>query len=232
MPGVLLSLLKKTEQESYPYLITQGILYKISENPYYIDPKLRKEIIRLADVYLFFHWHLAFPEVFSADIANDDNAEQTNQLPIKKTPGFDCVLGNPPWEKVKLQEKEFFAARDTDIANAPNASKRKELIAALPNTNPDLYQEFRKQLRIAEASSLLIREGGNFPLCGIGDLNTYTVFAELNRKLLNNIGYCGCIVPSGIATDDTTKMFFSSLIITGALQSLYDFENRKRYFQE
>ncbi|HOQ77716.1 MAG TPA: N-6 DNA methylase [Candidatus Cloacimonas sp.] len=222
--------IKKTEQESYPYLITQGILYKISENPYYIDPKLRKEIIRLADVYQFFHWHLAFPEVFSADIANDDNAEQTNQLPIKKTPGFDCVLGNPPWEKVKLQEKEFFAARDTDIANAPNASKRKELIAALPNTNPDLYQEFRKQLRIAEASSLLIREGGNFPLCGIGDLNTYTVFAELNRNLLNNIGYCGCIVPSGIATDDTTKMFFSSLIITGSLHSLYDFENRKGIF--
>ncbi|MBP7333111.1 MAG: N-6 DNA methylase, partial [Candidatus Cloacimonas sp.] len=222
--------IKKTEQESYPYLITQGILYKISENPYCIDPNLRKEIIRLADVYQFFHWHLAFPEVFSADIANDNNAEQTNQLPIKKTPGFDCVLGNPPWEHNELKEKEWFGERDKEIADA-EGNKRKKLIENLKLTNPCLFNKYQDALRYYQTTSILFnKDSGLFPLCGTGRINTYAIFAELNYKLLNNQGYCGCIVPSGIATDDSTKMFFSTLIITGALQSLYDFENRKGIF--
>jgi hypothetical protein len=77
---------------------------------------------------------------------------------------------------------------------------------------------------------LLIRESGKYPLCGRGDVNTYTVFAELNRKLLSERGYCGCIVPSGIATDDTTKFFFQDITDTGSLVSLYDFENREGIF--
>ena len=44
---------------------------------------------------------------------------------------FRCVLGNPPWERVKLQEKEFFAARSPEIATAPNKAARERLIRAL-----------------------------------------------------------------------------------------------------
>ena len=73
--------------------------------------------------YQFFHWHLAFPEVFAKG-------------------GFDCVLGNPPWERVKLQEKEWFAERSPEIANAPNAAARKRLIEALKSSDPALYQQF------------------------------------------------------------------------------------------
>ena len=36
--------------------------------------------------------------------------------------GFDVVLGNPPWERIKLQEKEWFSERRPEIANAPNAN--------------------------------------------------------------------------------------------------------------
>ena len=207
-----------------PEPITYGIMESIKSDPENVAPLLRQEIMRLSDEYKFFHWHIAFPDVFPL------TTSPSGHLPTSPTSGFDCILGNPPWERVKLQEKEFFSAVDAEIANAPNAAARKRLIDALPASNPMLYQAFLAQKRISEGSSLLIREGGKYPLCGRGDVNTYTVFAELNRILLSAHGRCGCIVPSGIATDDTTKFFFQDLTDTGSLVSLYDFENREGIF--
>ena len=72
-----------------------------------------------------------------------------------------------------------------------------------------------------------MRTGGRFPLGGHGDVNTYVLFAELNRTLLAARGRTGLIVPTGIATDDTTKHLFGDFVSTGSLVSLHDFENRK-----
>ncbi len=241
---------KKAPGDTLPYPITQRLLDNIDSNPYSVNPAIRQEVIRLANEYNFFHWHIAFPEVFNPfpDGMSPHNLEKPSRFPggdegitresqgsyqtLKQgtSNGFDCILGNPPWERVKLQEKEFFSAVDADIANAPNAAARKKMIDALPTSNPLLYQAFLAEKRISEGSSLLIREGGKYPLCGRGDVNTYTVFAELNRILLSDHGSCGCIVPSGIATDDTTKFFFQNLTDTGSLVSLYDFENRDKLF--
>jgi hypothetical protein len=210
---------KKAPSDTLPYPITQRLLDNIDSNPYSVNPAIRSEIMRLTDEYKFFHWHIAFPDVFPL------TTSPSGHLPTSPTSGFDCILGNPPWERVKLQEKEFFSAVDAEIANAPNAAARKRLIDALPISNPLLYQAFLAEKRISEGSSLLIREGGKYPLCGRGDVNTYTVFAELNRILLSAHGRCGCIVPSGIATDDSTKEFFQDLMKFGSLASFYEFEN-------
>jgi hypothetical protein len=61
-------------------------------------------------------------------------------------------------------------------------------------------------------------------------VNTYTIFAESSRQVIDGTGRVGMIVPSGIATDDTTKFFFQDLMETGSLDSLYDFENRDAIF--
>src|SRR5581483_2334773 len=82
-----------------------------------------KTVKALAEQYRLFHWHLQFPQVFSHG-------------------GFDVVVGNPPWERVKLQEQEFFASRSEDIAKAINAAARKKLIAKLPDDNPQLWDEW------------------------------------------------------------------------------------------
>jgi len=200
--------------ENMPKPVTQGLFQQLETNPNSIPEETIREINRLANKYQFFNWHIEYPEVFS----------QNNQ-------GFDVVLGNPPWERVKLQEKEFFAARDEDIANAPNASKRKKLIRELKQNNPALHDAFMEEKRLSEATSLFLRDSGKFPLCGVGDINTYTVFAELNRILISGKGRVGCIVPSGIATDHTTRFFFQDLVEKKALVSLYDFENRKGIFE-
>ena len=161
----------------------------------------------------FFHWPLEFPDVFQRG-------------------GFDVVLGNPPWERIKLQEKEFFAGRDTEIAGAPNKAARERLIRRLAEHKPALAREWEQARHDAESASRFVRGSGRFPLAGRGDVNTYSVFAETFRHFTEASGRAGMIVPSGIATDDTTKALFSDFVNSRSLVSLFDFENREKIFPE
>ena len=167
-----------------------------------------------------FHWPLEFPDALAAG-------------------GFDVALGNPPWERIKLQEQEFFASRDAEIAQAPNAAARGKLIAALKSAPPGsrerkLSDEFEASKRLSEGASVFVRapgeEGGRFPLTGRGDVNTYALFAELFSTLTRPNGRAGVIVPTGIATDATTAPFFSSLIGARRLFSLHDFQTGLGFF--
>jgi hypothetical protein len=126
--------------------------------------------------------------------------------------GFSCMLGNPPWERVKLQEQEFFAARDPEVAQAPNAAARRRLIKALETDDPALYGAYLDALREASGQSAFLRLSGRYPLNGRGDVNTYAVFTELFRSLTGPTGRSGVIAPTGIATDATTQYFFKDLV--------------------
>ncbi len=217
---------KKIEDRNHPYPITEELFRKIEQSPWHVARSHHEtEIRRLAKQYQFFHWHLAFPDVFRVPV-NEEESE--NEL-AGWNGGFDIVLGNPPWERIKLQEKEWFAQRNPDIANAPNAAARQRMIRELIETDPDLLNAFLDDRRKAEGESHLARNSGRYPLCGVGDINTYAIFAETNRMLMDK-GRVGCIVPSGIATDDTTKYFFADLMSANSLASLYDFENREKLF--
>ncbi|HOA84300.1 MAG TPA: hypothetical protein PKN66_10135, partial [Thermodesulfovibrio thiophilus] len=100
----------------------------------------------------------------------------------------------------------------------------------LPSENPELWREYQRALRNSECTSKFLRESGLYPLTGRGDINTYSVFAERMRSILREGGRLGIIVPTGIATDDTNKNFFGEIVQKGELVSLYDFENRKKFF--
>jgi hypothetical protein len=176
----------------------------------------------LTGVACAFHWPLEFPDIMEAG-------------------GFDVVLGNPPWERIKLQEQEFFAAREPEIAEALNAAARGKLIAKLKEAVPGtrqraLYEEFETAKRAAEASSVLARiagkDGGRFPLTGRGDVNTYALFAELFANLASPRGRAGVIVPTGIAHADTNKYFFGDLVESGHLISLFGFYEVRYWFVE
>ena len=174
-------------------------------------PGLAEAVAELAARHRFFHWHLAFPEVMQRG-------------------GFDVVLGNPPWERVKLQEEEFFEARSPQIARAANKAERDRLIKRL-RTSGDiaekkLYEEFMQAKRNAEATSLFVRGSGRFPLTGIGDVNLYALFAEHALRLLRSTGRAGIIVPTGIATDAPTQRYFNEVVQRKRLVSLFDFRNK------
>ncbi|QIG46067.1 N-6 DNA methylase [Nocardioides anomalus] len=172
-----------------------------------------------------FHWHLEFPEVFRT--TKDGLIEGAYGW----VGGFDAVLGNPPWERVKLQEQEFFATRAPEIANAKNAAARKKLIAALAGSDrQDLFDEFQATKRKSEAESHFLRASGRYPLTGVGDVNTYQVFAEHFRSTLGPNGRMGIITPTGLATDATTAPFFADTLKASRLAAFYDFENEAKIF--
>lgn len=180
------------------------------------------------------HWPLAFPQVFAMG-------------------GFDCVLGNPPWERIKLQEEEFFATRHRDVAEAKNKAERSQRIQWLSEgmlakhlfpqlehapheceAERRLYAEFISTRRTAEAASVFAHvngpDGGRYPLTGVGDVNTYALFAETISQITAATGRAGFIVPTGIATDDSTKDFFGDLIENKRLVELCSFENEEFIF--
>ncbi|WP_005031680.1 Eco57I restriction-modification methylase domain-containing protein [Holophaga foetida] len=199
--------------------LTQGGFEQLLLSPDRLPARAVERIRSLAETYAFHHWHLAFPQVF-----------QPGNGSLGWVGGFDVVLGNPPWETLEMKEEEWFAARDEHVASAPTAAERTRRIAALAENNPGLLAAFKTDLRIAQGTRQLIRESGQFPLCAVGKINTYSIFAETMRNLLLPRGQAGIVVPSGIATDDTTKFFFQDLMQSGALQRLYDFENREKIF--
>ena len=160
------------------------------------------------------HWPLVFPEVFARG-------------------GFDVVLGNPPWERVKLQEEEFFASRSERIAQASNKAERTRLIAALAigdTSDQALYREFHVARYAAEAASQFVHSSGRYPLTGVGDVNTYALFAETFTHLVTPYGRAGIIVQSGIATDDGNKAFFEEVSTNGRLVSFFDMVNLEGIF--
>lgn len=202
-----------------------------SRNQSAVPDTTHAEILRLRDQYHFFHWHLEFPEVFSVPKSGAGVGVQPG---TGWADGFDAVVGNPPWERVKLQEQEFFAQRAPEIAGAKNAAARKALIAALhqDRDRSHLVTEFEDSKRRAEGESHFLRAGNRFPLTGRGDINTYAVFTETGRTLTGPRGRTGVIVPTGIATDATTQFFFKDLVTKGQLAALYDFENEDKVFPE
>lgn len=164
-----------------------------------------------------FHWFIEFPEIMEHD------------------GGFDVVIGNPPWERIKLQEQEFFAARSPAIATAPNKAERQKLIDDLEKADPDsadgrLWRDFVFAKRTAEAASEFARSSGRYPLTGRGDVNTYALFAELFSRLAKPAGRAGIIAPTGIATDYTYRLFFSSLVEKRMLAWALMFDNAWKLF--
>jgi hypothetical protein len=179
-----------------------------------LSPQALDQIEELADQYKFFHWHLEFPDVFNED---GDG-------------GFDVIVGNVPWERIKLQEKEFFADKDPDIAKASTAAARRRLIKKLPQTDPELHAAYTAALRKSEATSNFLRESGRYPLTSGGDINTYAVFTGLARQLRALRGRAGIIVQSGVATNHTYRYFFEDLIKSEQLISFYDFIESRDWF--
>ncbi|XRQ09277.1 Eco57I restriction-modification methylase domain-containing protein [Actinomadura welshii] len=217
-----------TKTEDHAPAITTRDLIKLSQDTATLTPRSRAELRKLAKQYRFFHWHLEFPTVFT--VPEDENAPGADPQ-TGWTGGFTCVLGNPPWERIKLQEQEFFATRDEAIAKARNAAERKRRIEALAGSDVPsdraLYNEFQRDLRKATGWSHLLRTSGRYPLTGQGDVNTYSVFAETGRTILGLEGRSGLVLPTGIATDATTAPFFSDLVKCGRLIMFLEFENEE-----
>lgn len=196
-----------------PDAITESIYRKVDHDSLQGLEWLKKEVNNLAKEYKFFHWHLRFPEVHEQG-------------------GFDLILGNPPWEKVELLQREWFSARSPKWMATSAGENKRDFLKKLQNEDFSLYSEFIRAVRRVDGERSFIKNSGLYKLCGKGRINQYSAFAELNQNILNSQGLIGCILPPGIATDDSTKEFIQSIIKRDMLRSFYAFTNRGYIFRE
>lgn len=168
----------------------------------------------------FLNWQIAFPGVWDRWGDKDRHG------------GFDAVVGNPPWDRIKLQQVEWFAARRPEIALAQKASDRAKMIARLKKDEDPLYADFQKADARAADAGRMARASGHYPLLSRGDINLYSLFVERAHALVKPSGMVGLLTPSGIASDLSASAFFRGVATEGRLKALYDFENRKVFFPD
>ena len=181
------------------------------------------------------HWPFAFMEVMAKG-------------------GFDCVLGNPPWDKPQLEDEQWFAPRYPEIASASTGAKRTKMIDLLAagqlayelgsKHDSEEQREFEQNLFAeyvkANFQALMpsgfmhvpAEEGGRFPLTGLGRTNLFAYFAELALNLKKESGTVGMVLPAGILLDDATKRFTQEVFSEGLVHSVYHFNNTAGIFPD
>lgn len=163
----------------------------------------------------FLNWQIAFPGVW----------EKWGSL--DRTGGFDAVVGNPPWDRIKLQQVEWFAARRPEIALAQRASDRGKLIAKLKTDGDPLWNDFAHADARAADTARMARSSGNYPLLSGGDTNLNSLFVERAHALVKTGGMVGLLIPSGIASDQSSSAFFRKVTGDKQVHSIVDFFNRR-----
>ena len=99
----------------------------------------------LADQERFLHWQTAFPGVW------------TNWQDVSPGGGLDAVVGNPPWERMRLEQVQWFATRRREIALVPRAADRKRMIAALGWDGDPLARNYEVAAKRAAMAVRVVR---------------------------------------------------------------------------
>jgi len=166
-----------------------------------------------------FHWGVEFPEVFF-----DEHGQ-----PLAN-PGFTIIIGNPPWEIVKPDLREFYAQFDSDIESKLNRQQVERRIEQLQAEDPRRVALWQTTTRTIEETAAYVRQSPDYTRQGKGDTATHKLFLERMYSLLQDRGRIGYIVPSGIYTDLGTKELREMLLNEGNVQYIYSFSNERFFF--
>ena len=130
----------------------------------------------LAEELQALHLPIAFPEVF-----------------LRERPGFDCILGNPPWEKLHVDEREFWSLRYPGLRSLSVGELNKK-IRKLRKTRPDLVAEYEASVQTSD----LMRETllrGPYEDLGSGHPDLYKAFCWRFWQLVRQEGTLGVVLP-------------------------------------
>ena len=142
---------------------------------------------KLAARYGFLHWPLAFPQVFS-----------------RERPGFDVVVGNPPWEEVTIEELSFYGMYRPGINSLPDAD-RSRVIRALVQERPELPGLLRERQEALEVTRAALASADYIGTAGDPDL--YKYFCQRYRALVRTEGFIGIVLPRTAFINKGSKAF-------------------------
>ena len=174
----------------------------------------------LADREGFLHWEVAFPGVWR------------RWQESRPQGGFDAVIGNPPWDRIRLEEVEWLATRAPEVALARTAAARQEGIKRLRDQGWPLMAEFDAAKTRSQSLGQMVRSSGEYPLLARGDINLYSLFVERALLLVEPEGFLGLLTQSGIYADKSAATFFKAYSTSGRVGCLFDFENKKIFFKD
>jgi SAM-dependent methyltransferase len=166
-----------------------------------------------------FHWAAEFPEVFV-----DEHGQ-----PLEN-PGFAVIFGNPPWEILKPDLREFYAQFDPDIESRLNRAQAETRIVQLDAEDPRRREAYAVSMKNVERLSAYVRSSNHYTRQGRGDVATHKLFTERMYTLLKHEGRLGYVVPSGIYTDLGTKELREMLLNEGNIQYIFGFSNERYFF--
>lgn len=189
--------------------LTTDTIRRLEVDPKALTAEQRQEVDRLSDHYQFFHWHLAFPEVF----ANG---------------GFDLVFGNPPWDTLSPDAKEFFSSYDPQVRFQDRDGQQKIINGLLQN--PTIADMWQTSCRDLYTIVHYIKHSGRYQMfapgnLGKGDFNVYRIFVEAALSLTRRNGWASQIVPEGLYNGANCMAIRQALFETCRLDRVYGFEN-------
>ncbi len=196
------------------------------ENPAELSAHVRSrpwwpEFERVRERERFFHWELEFPEVFVDT----------------ERPGFDAVLGNPPWDKIKPDRKEFYGRYDI-LIRAYKGGELDRRIRELHAAHPDLEAEFRAYKARVKTLAACLKKGGDYRFhtwevdgkrTG-GDPDAFIFFVERAWQLVREGGRVGFVVPSAIYNNEGCTGLRHLLLEQAQVERFCAFENRRKIF--
>ncbi|MBD5648116.1 MAG: N-6 DNA methylase [Desulfovibrio sp.] len=167
----------------------------------------------MREKYRFFNWHLEFPEVFASPEAK----------------GFDVIIGNPPWDKTKFSDPDFFSQYRSNYRQMSNSEKRRTATELL--AKPFIRERYEKEENGILAANEYYKE--HFPRSqGEGDGNLFRFFVEKNLGLLRKGGTLNYVIPTALWTDEGSTALRKHIFDKFWLRSFYGFENREKLFPD
>lgn len=174
--------------------------------------ELKPLIVSLSQKYRFFHYEVAFPEVFGSQKG-----------------GFDCIIGNPPWDKTKFSDDDFFPQFVSDYRTKKNSEKKTLKLDIL--SKPHILSLYDEQKSHIEALNSYYK--AHYPLNrGSGDGNLFRFFIERNLSLLSPHASLNYVLPSALMYEEGSLALRSYILKEKTLKYFYSFENREGIFPE
>jgi hypothetical protein len=143
------------------------------------------------------HLPALFPEVFLRDRS-----------------GFDVLIGNPPWEKIKVEEHQWWGLRYPGLRGMP-MHERTARLTLLKRERPDLFTEYLHEVSSSDAMRKIIA-AGPYPGIGSGDIDLYKAFAWRNWQLTRDGGQFGVVLPRGALNGSGTQLWRRQILERGA----------------